>query len=57
MRIATAQDFKGAGLTRKMIEEEAEFIFSKMSENMGDAYWQGRLDSLSWALKNLGAGK
>lgn len=54
MRIATEQDFKGAGLTRKMIEEEAEFIFSKMRENIGDAYWQGRLDSLAWALKSLG---
>jgi len=43
-------------MNREMIEKEAEFIFSKMRENMGDAYWQGRLDSLSWALKNLGEG-
>jgi hypothetical protein len=40
-------------MNREMIEKEAEFIFSKMRENIGDQYWQGRLDSLSWALKNL----
>lgn len=45
-------------MTREKIEAEAEFIFSKMSENIGDpntyGYWQGRLDSLSWLLKNMG---
>jgi hypothetical protein len=44
-------------MTREMIEKEAEFIFSKMTENIGDPYWQGRLDSLSWALKNLEVSK
>jgi hypothetical protein len=38
---------------RELIEKEAEFIFEKMRENIGDSYWQGRLDSLAWALKNL----
>jgi len=38
---------------RKLIEAEAEFIFQKMRENIGDPYWQGRLDSLAWANRNL----
>lgn len=38
---------------RDLIQKEAEFIFSKMRENIGDAYWQGRLDSLAWVLKQL----
>jgi hypothetical protein len=38
---------------REVIEREAEFIFEKMRENIGDQYWQGRLDSLAWMLKNL----
>jgi hypothetical protein len=38
---------------RKIIEAEATWILQKMKENIGDAYWQGRLDSLAWALKNL----
>jgi hypothetical protein len=43
---------------RESIEREAEFIFEKMRENIGDPYWQGRLDSLAWVLKNLvGEGK
>jgi hypothetical protein len=38
---------------REVIEKEAEFIFQQMRENVGDQYWQGRLDSLAWMLKNL----
>ena len=38
---------------RELIEAEAEFVFGKMRENIGDAYWQGRLDSLAWANRNL----
>jgi hypothetical protein len=38
---------------REFIEKEAEFVFEKMRENIGDAYWQGRLDSLALVLKNL----
>ena len=38
---------------KDLIHKEAEFIFEKMKENIGDNYWQGRLDSLSWVLKNL----
>jgi hypothetical protein len=38
---------------REFIEKEAEFIFEKMRENIGDQYWQGRLDSLAVILKNL----
>jgi len=38
---------------RDIINKEAEFIFEKMRENIGDPYWQGRLDSLSWVLKHL----
>lgn len=38
---------------REIIEAEAKFIFEKMRENVGDPYWQGRLDSLAWTLKQL----
>jgi len=38
---------------RELIQAEAEFVFEKMRENIGDAYWQGRLDSLAWANRNL----
>ena len=38
---------------KEIIEKEAEFILQKMAENVGDAYWQGRLDSLAWALRNI----
>ena len=38
---------------REMIETEAEFIFKQMRENVGDAYWQGRLDSLAWLLRQI----
>jgi hypothetical protein len=38
---------------RKIIAKEVEFIFEKMGENMGDPYWQGRLDSLAWVLRQL----
>jgi hypothetical protein len=40
----------------QIIKSESEFIFEKMRENIGNPsyqYWQGRLDSLSWVLKNL----
>jgi len=36
---------------RDLIEKEAEFIFEQMRQNVGDPYWQGRLDSLAWVLK------
>jgi hypothetical protein len=42
---------------REFIEKEAEFIFEKMRENIGDAYWQGRLDSLAVVLQNLPKGE
>ena len=38
---------------RDIIEREAEYIFTQMSANIGDSYWQGRLDSLAWLLKQL----
>jgi hypothetical protein len=38
---------------REFIEKEAEFIFQQMRQNIGDQYWQGRLDSLAVILKNL----
>jgi hypothetical protein len=38
---------------RDLIHKESEFIFEKMRENIGDPYWQGRLDSLAWMLKQL----
>ena len=38
---------------REFIKTEAEFVFEKMRENIGDPYWQGRLDSLAWANRNL----
>lgn len=38
---------------RNIIEKEAEFIFEQMKNNIGDPYWQGRLDSLAWVLKRL----
>ena len=38
---------------RELIEKEAEFIFERMRENVGDQYWQGRLDSLAVVLQNL----
>jgi hypothetical protein len=38
---------------REFIEKEAEFIFQHMRENIGNQYWQGRLDSLAVILKNL----
>jgi hypothetical protein len=38
---------------RDLIQKEAEFILQKMRENIGDPYWQGRLDSLAWTLKQL----
>lgn len=36
---------------KDLIEKEAEFIFEQMRQNIGDPYWQGRLDSLAWMLK------
>jgi hypothetical protein len=42
---------------RDIIEAEAVYIFERMRENVGDAYWQGRLDSLAWMLKNLEGAK
>ena len=42
---------------KELIEKEAEFILQKMIQNVGDAYWQGRLDSLAWVLKSLSKGK
>jgi hypothetical protein len=42
---------------RDIIEAEAAYIFDRMRENVGDAYWQGRLDSLAWMLKNLDEAK
>jgi hypothetical protein len=52
MERITIQD-RGGQEMREFIEKEAEFIFEKMRENIGDAYWQGRLDSLAVVLKNL----
>jgi hypothetical protein len=44
-------------MTREKIEAEAEFIFTKMTENIGEpntyGYWQGRLDSLAWMLRQM----
>jgi hypothetical protein len=41
---------------KDLIHKEAEFIFEQMHKNIGNdsyQYWQGRLDSLSWVLKNI----
>ena len=38
---------------REIVENEGKWILEKMRENIGDAYWQGRLDSLAWVLRNL----
>ena len=42
---------------RDLIEKEAEFIFEQMRQNIGDPYWQGRLYSLAWVLKQSPEGE
>lgn len=42
---------------REIIEKEAEYIFERLRENIGQTnsynYYQGRLDTLAWLLKQL----
>ena len=42
---------------RSVIETEAEWILQRLSETITDKaehnYWQGRIDSLAWALRQL----
>lgn len=45
---------------RLKIEEEANWLFSKLSENLNNEnqrnYYQGRIDQLAWILSQLNAG-
>jgi hypothetical protein len=42
---------------REIIEKEAEYIFERLRESVGQgdtySYYQGRIDTLSWILKHL----
>lgn len=42
---------------RELIEVEAKEILTRLMESVGDSnsrnYYQGRIDSLSWVLKQL----
>ena len=42
---------------REIIEAEAQDVFTRLKESMGDSgsynYYQGRIDALSWVLKQL----
>jgi hypothetical protein len=42
---------------REIIETEAKEVFSRLMESVGDSnsysYYQGKIDTLSWVLKQL----
>lgn len=42
---------------REIIEKEAEYIFQRLRESVGQDnsynYYQGRIDTLAWILKQL----
>lgn len=42
---------------REIIEREAEDLLQRLAESIGDtnsySYYQGRIDSLAWALRQL----
>ena len=42
---------------REIIEKEAEYIFERMRESIGEketySYYQGKIDTLAWILKQL----
>lgn len=42
---------------REIIEKEAEYIFERLRESVGEeetySYYQGRIDTLAWILKQL----
>ena len=42
---------------REIIEKEAEYIFERLRESIGEketySYYQGRIDTLAWILKQL----
>ena len=42
---------------RDIIEKEAEYIFERLRESVGESnsynYYQGKIDTLAWILKQL----
>jgi hypothetical protein len=42
---------------REIIEQEAKEVFTRLAESIGDSnsynYYQGKIDTLSWVLKQL----
>lgn len=42
---------------REIIEKEAEYIFQRLRESVGESnsynYYQGKIDTLAWILKQL----
>jgi hypothetical protein len=42
---------------REIIEQEAKEVFQRLIESVGDSgsynYYQGKIDTLSWVLKQL----
>ena len=42
---------------REIIEKEAEYIFERLRESVGEketySYYQGRIDTLAWILRKL----